>query len=800
MDGSCRGGISFAFPNDVSLAPGQFLVIARNPARIAAVYGLVPGRILGPWSGGLDNSGEVVRLVDPGGSVIDAVSYSPATPWPVAADGLGADDEWTGLTSASHQYKGRSLERVSPAWPANDPANWLASPLAAGPSPGAPNAVALAVPRLVVLAQSAVQQSNNSSIIRANQPVRIEATFSSLGAGVSNVLVEFFKDDINVTNESKTTVAMVPVPGQAGTFSCEVPGQADRSVIRYRIQADRGSGLETVSPRPDDPFAWHGYFVMPVRTSANPIYDVFISTASLNTLTTNISQSPRRVTSPDPPGNPRASWNATAPAIFVGPDGVVRDIRVRHHGSRYNRRADRRSFKYQFPRYAPFDGRESYFITDKGEEHRVGSQLYEAAGLPTWRCRYIDLYQNASARLQRLQQEEMDESLHRRWAAAQAAKFPGSPTEDVGEFYKATGVVPSEVGEGPYGVGNCQKLDPKLPSWSARRRYEWTYGIQMHSWIGGRDFEQLINGLWIARGDTHAAPKPNLTTLRPWLAANFDVDATLTYIAIRNWSSPFDNATHNYFVWRRHDGRWAMLPWDLDAEFGNTSQSIYWDEQTNPQPDTLRGPQWIKDSFLKAFRAEYKQKLWILNNSLLLGSTFSSKGWSSLQGFANARNTNVNSQLGLGTFYRPQTPTVIAPTGSASVLPGALLETSDYAHGSPAQPAGACNHDVDYPGKRRHLRRAGLPTYQPLESHFAPDPFRQPWSSVKPTSGNVFTRMRSVTRHSRVPSAVLFLVFPTRCRRARCASTRSSRTVRTRLTLSSSTTRRPSRSNSAAWD
>ena len=490
-----------------------------------------------------------------------------------------------------------------------------------------------------------------------------------------------------------------PPSAGAGVFTCELPGQTDRSVIRYRIRADRGAGVEVVSPRADDPFAWHGYFVMPVRASTTPIYDVFVSTASLSTLSSNISQSPRRITNPDPPGNPRASWNATQPAIFIGPDGVVRDIRIRHHGSRYNRSAGRRSWKYQFPRYAPFEGRGSYFQTDKGEEHRVGAMLYEAAGLPVWRARYVDIYQNNDARLRRLQQDEMDADLHDRWAAEQAAKFPGSLVEAMGEFYKSTGVVPFEnatsltgaptylaSGEGPYYIGNCAPAPARPPFWTARQRYDWTYGLQMRSWIGGRDIEQMITGLWAARGDSPTSPAPNLSALRAWLEANFDVDATLTYIAIRNWSAPFDNATHNHFLWRRSSGRWCLLPWDLDVEFGSSGQSIYWDEFAVPQPDPLRGPHWVKDSFLKAFRQEFKEKLWILNNSLLLASTFPSKGWSSLQGFANARNPNVNSQLGLGTYYRPNTPVATGPASGAPVLPGALLETSAYGHGAPANP------------------------------------------------------------------------------------------------------------------
>ena len=692
------GGIDFTFPAGASIAAGQWLVIAKNPSRIVTVYGLSAAIVLGPWSGKLGNSGDNVQLKNAGDTVVDAVTYSSASPWAIGADALGADDEWTGLNSATYQYKGRSLERVSFSAPADDPANWLASPLT-GPSPGAANAVSLATPKPVVLARSALQNSTNSIIIRAAQAVRVDATFSASGAGVSNVSVEYFIDDINATSETHFNVAMTAVGGQPGKFTAQLPGQADRSIVRWRIKADRGSGVEAVSPRADDPFAYHAYFVTPVRSSPYPGYDCFISTASLTTLNNNISQGPRRITLPDPPGTPRASWNATEPAV-IAIDGIVYDARMRYHGSRYRRSASRQSYKWQFPRYAPFGGHAGVFETDKGEEHRLGSLLYDQADLPIWRCRYVDLYLNSDAKLTRLEQEELDDFIVGRWAGEQAAKRPGTPVEDVGETFKSEGIVPYETaggfnastyngsGEGPYWIGNGA-LAPAKPPWSVRDRYVWTFSMQMHSWKGARDFEPMLTGMWAARADAPLTPNPNLTQLRAWLGANFDVDATLTYIAIRNWSAPADDATQNHFVWRRGNGRWGMLPWDLDVEFGATGQSIYWDEQSSPQPDTLRGPHWIKDSFLKAYRTEYKQKLFILNNTMLSPANLTAIGASGLVGFANARQGSVNAELGLGAWYRPNTPVNTAPANGASVLPNATLQSSAYSHSAPAPPAHA---------------------------------------------------------------------------------------------------------------
>ncbi len=202
----------------------------------------------------------------------------------------------------------------------------------------------------------------------------------------------------------------------------------------------------------------------------------------------------------------------------------------------------------------------------------------------------------------------------------------------------------------------------------------------MDAWRGGLDAEQLLTGLWAARGDTPTAPNLNFGAVRAFLEANFDVDATLTYIAVRNWSAPFDNATQNYFLWRKGDGRWGMLPWDLDSEFSNSGQSIYWDEQAVPQPDTLRGPHWLKDAFLKVFREEYKQKLFVLNHTLLAPANLNAIGASGLVGYATTRRATVDNQLGLGAWSAPQQPVNLAPGSNSAAFPPAFLQASSYAH------------------------------------------------------------------------------------------------------------------------
>lgn len=677
------GGVEYTFPPGTRVEPGQFLVVAKDKTRLAAVtdYQLKESALHGPYEGQLSNQGETLRLRNASDELVDSVPYSSVFPWAISADALGADEEWTGLKNRDYQYRGRSLERVSYTHPANDPANWLASPIPSNPSPGRANAIRRAQPLPIVTTLSVYQDSDEQRLIRHNQPARIDASFSAsneLGA----VEIEYFVDDIDAANEPIAALAMSAVGDAVNVrFTRLLPGQPDRSVVRYRVVATRAGQREVVSPRADDPFAWHAYFVTPVRTASVPTYDCFLSAASYSRLNSNINGSPRRVTSPDPPGNPRVAWNATEPAVFVH-DGIVRDIRMRHHGSRYNRNPNRNSFKWFFPRYNQYLDTDAIFETDKGNDFVVGHGLFINAGLPVSGVRYVDLYINNAPVMRRLEQGEFNGDLLDAYHLAQQKLYPGSALEPSGEIYKSVGTIDLN-GEGPYGRGDGRRLS-KLPTWSALKMYEWTYSQQNSGWRGHTDFKKMIDAMWLARGDSPSAPKPNISALRDFFTEYFDIDAMLTFLAVENWACPWDDTTQNHFLWRRSNGKWGMLPWDCDAWFGrgdNTpaSSSIYIGEVGNAN-NNFRGPNFFKDGFLKAFRSEYKARLYLLNHTLLHPENITAMGYSSIRSFADARFVAVNQQCGLGVFQRPTKPVNRGPVAGGSAVPNAALRASEYAH------------------------------------------------------------------------------------------------------------------------
>jgi len=691
LDGwELAGGIGYVFPSNAVIQAGAYLVVARDPARLEAVqaYRLPAGSVLGPYTGQLSNRRDTVRVRDGSGKTVEAVSYSAEFPWPISADGLGADDEWTGLKARDYQYRGRSLERVSLTHPASDPANWLASPLPGEPSPGRPNAVQRQIPQPVVVQIQVAQEADEARLIRNNEPVRITCGFSGT-QDLANVRLEWFVDNLELTNESTQGLAMVPDgPASQGRFTAVLPGQTNRSIVRFRIRAERGTGDEVVSPRADDPFRWHAYFVTPMRASARPVYDCFTSTKSLAVLQANISQNPRRITSPDPPGQPRLAWNATEPAVMVH-DGVVYDIRMRHHGSRYNRNAGRYSLKWQFPRYRKFNGVTGIFETDKGDDFMVGHGLFRAAGQPVSAVRYVDLYLNNLGVMQRLEQGEFDGDMLDDYHRTQQALNPGSELEASGEIYKNVGTIDMN-GEGPYGRGDGRPLS-KPPHWTDLQMYEWTFALQNHGWRGSYSWKQMMDAFWVARGDTPTRLNPNLPALRTFFTNHFDIDQMLTYIALENWCCPWDDTTQNHFFWQRRNGKWGMLPWDCDAWFGrgdNTpaTASIFMGEVGDPN-NNFRGPNFFKDAFIKAFRTELTERFFLLNNTFLHPDNLRALGFGSIASFAQQRMTSVNQQCGLGVFQRPGKPVNLAPAGGVTALPPRSLSASGYTHSaSPAPP------------------------------------------------------------------------------------------------------------------
>ena len=79
--------ITYTFDEGTTLDADAYLVVAINPASITNFFGIT--NVVGPFSGGLNNSGEPVVLSDANGIQMDIVEYADSGDWPSDPDGNG---------------------------------------------------------------------------------------------------------------------------------------------------------------------------------------------------------------------------------------------------------------------------------------------------------------------------------------------------------------------------------------------------------------------------------------------------------------------------------------------------------------------------------------------------------------------------------------------------------------------------------------------------------------------------------------------------------------------------------------
>jgi hypothetical protein len=115
------GGVNYTFPAGTRLGGGDYLVIAASPDDLEVAQGVTDA--LGPYTGTLANSGELIRLVSVGGRTMDEFEYGDDGDWSPAADGGGV-----------------TLAKREPNLGTADFANWTISRQIGG-TPGARNFV-----------------------------------------------------------------------------------------------------------------------------------------------------------------------------------------------------------------------------------------------------------------------------------------------------------------------------------------------------------------------------------------------------------------------------------------------------------------------------------------------------------------------------------------------------------------------------------------------------------------------------------------------------------------------------------
>lgn len=169
------GEIDFTFPAGTLLPGGGFLVVARSPEDVRAVYAL--DQVLGPYTGNLDNNGGDLRLVGEHNAVFLEVDYNDRAPWPELADGAG-----------------HSLVLACPSYGEADSRAWAASRIKGG-SPGMLDAVEITSSAAIRLnecqfadatGQGFIELFNAGPVMADLSGVRLGRSINSLSFTVPN--------------------------------------------------------------------------------------------------------------------------------------------------------------------------------------------------------------------------------------------------------------------------------------------------------------------------------------------------------------------------------------------------------------------------------------------------------------------------------------------------------------------------------------------------------------------------------------------------------------------------------------
>jgi hypothetical protein len=584
--------VMFELPAGTSVAPGGYRVIAKDAAALVATWGMDPATVVGDYAGELDNGRDTLYLRDGGGHDADTVEYDDDFPWPVGADALGAGESWLPqevLPLETHRYKGYSLERIDLAAD-GDVTNWAPSPLD-GATPGLANASAGAPPAIVV-----------GRALLPDATGALAAAIDLGGGAATELQLEWFVDDLAVENEPTQLAPLAE--GAARRFTASIPAVTDGTIVRYRVLGDRGAGAgrEVLSPRPTDPYAWHAYAFTPAVASTTRTYHVYISPAAWGQMWNNVAGGQGGGCSLNP------TWDDEVPAVLLY-GGAVYDVHVRYQGSRYNRTngipiaswpypgpsagpISALSWHISFPRYNKLEGMGDLVLNKNnqgcpGYDAGVGFALFRNAGIPAPETRYARLHVNGGYYHYMLEIERPGDEMMAKWG-------------EVGDLFKSVG----GVEDGAYGWGDERVLGD-VCGLTARERYELTYDRKTHTSWGEQD--ELIRLI----EDLNAARASGIPALRAFFAERFDLEALLTEQAIMNWAVPFDDMFQNHFLYRRRDGKWLVMPWDLDLVFGSwngAQASLYVGEEGDPDN---RSGWWnlLKDGFIKSYRPELAARM-----------------------------------------------------------------------------------------------------------------------------------------------------------------------------------------------
>ena len=561
--------VNFVFSGPTPLPVGSFVLVSEDPATMSATFGV---SALGPWQGKLSSDGETVRLRDTTDAVIDEADYKVGFPWPVTANGGGP-----------------SIELINPALDNGLGSSWRASD--SEPTPGTANSVfatntAPAIRKVshspktptsgedITISARVTDPDGVASVALQYQlvtpgnyiPSRLPHPIVSrrIPAALTDPETPLIENPDYNDPANWITLSMLD---NDGIFSVEIPAQAHRTLLRYRITVEDDLGLTARVPYPDDAALNFACFIYDGVPDYNdhpssdlttlPVYQVVTRDADWRDC---YAWNPAEQINQGQGHADRHFYNWTGTFVY---NGVVYDnIRYRLRGAngRYQR-SGKRSMRFRFNdgNYiqahrqdgTPFGQKWRTLSTGKGFENRgtltyslneaLNMYLWNKIGLPAQNTLWTHLRVVDSA------EEAPDQWRGDFWGLQYVVE-----TYDV-RFLKEHGLA----------KGNIYKLINQEKSWQEQQRYQGAFAP-----TDGSDHDTIENTLTGNSSESFIRDHINLEKYYLYHGLSE---------AIRNydfWPSANKNMAYyfspDYTVGNGGKGKLWILPWDSDATWGPT--------------------------------------------------------------------------------------------------------------------------------------------------------------------------------------------------------------------------------------
>ena len=527
-------GIACTLPSGTSIPALGYLVVAKDPATLAARHGL--SEVAGPFTGSLANSGERISLYHANGHLVDTVEYSDQHPWPLAPDdraySLECFNPWAD-NSEFHNWRASTQPLpVGPNAPSEPPVGGFlghGTPGTQNTANISPDGFSYTNPRQ--LPSSIESLGHTPAMPRSTDSVTITAKITTAVSdmAVMQVCVSYGSDPTEHTFGLYDDGEHGDGAAHDGIYGAILSPKPSGTFVHYRVHTqDDTWGISTCFPYENDPSPTKAYYVDDDEIATGmTLFNLFISDADWATFM-------------------QEAQSGDEDMAYVDCSVAINHVAYPHIGARPRGRGSQHDWpypiKYRFNKNQLWNGNRT-FDTMHAEPFKseVASRIYKALGLDDLETCLVRLHRNGAFHATYIGYESPTES----WL-----KKHDLP-EDT-EVYKARAC--ETIYRPPYANRNSDlyrnQLVTDMDYWGA-------YNKRMRPLAPPTHIRALVDALNDLSGvDLHA-----------WLDAHVDLEAWYLRWAATVFMKIDDFTTHNRyeFLAGGNSGKWKWLGYDYDS-------------------------------------------------------------------------------------------------------------------------------------------------------------------------------------------------------------------------------------------